>query len=67
MTNEAAHAESVATRLRIAVERVVELLAEAGVFVRTVAGCLPKSRVQRTERQRGAEPGPAGVSSFSQE
>lgn len=37
MTNEAAHAESVATRLRIAVEKAVELLAAAGVFVRAVA------------------------------
>ncbi len=37
MTNEAAHAESVVTRLRIAVEKAVELLATAGVFVRTVA------------------------------
>jgi hypothetical protein len=32
-----AHAESVATRLRVAVEKPVELLVAAAVFVRTVA------------------------------
>ncbi|VVD61118.1 hypothetical protein PEP31012_00106 [Pandoraea eparura] len=37
MSNEAAYAQSVATTLRISVEKAVELLAAAGVFVRAVA------------------------------
>jgi hypothetical protein len=37
MSNEAAYAQSVAARLRISVEKAVELLVAAGVFVRAVA------------------------------